>query len=84
MSNMTVSKLSFFNDLNLMSYLPPHIVNDANGDLTLRLYDTVDKSYSFLSASGKKSVTGRIVAYMKVSRKVLIENSEAFKSEFVG
>lgn len=39
---------------------------------------------SFLAANRKENVSGRILAIMKVSRKVLVDNSEPFKFEFTG
>ena len=61
-----------------------YIVIDTDGDLILRLYKTFDENESFLAANRKDTVFGRIVAILKVSRKVLVDNSELFKAEFTG
>lgn len=62
----------------------PRIIVIANtGDLNVRLYKTEGETEVFIPADGKR-LTGRALASFKVSRKVLIENSDEFKTMLGG
>ncbi|KAF8866840.1 hypothetical protein BDZ45DRAFT_768617 [Acephala macrosclerotiorum] len=65
---------------------PTKIVIDDNGDLMLNLHRILrkdDETETFVGVDGKET-RGTIIATMKVSRQVLMDNSRPFKAEFTG
>jgi hypothetical protein len=56
---------------------------DPEGDLTIRLYQTLKTGPTFISASGNM-MSGHILSTMKLSRQILIDNSSQFNRMLSG
>jgi hypothetical protein len=55
------------------------VLIDESGKLNLRLYKAEGETEVIILANGQR-ITGRVLATFKVSRKVLIDNSNQFKA----
>jgi hypothetical protein len=69
--------------INLKTPKTQIIIIDAEGDLTIRLYETLKNGATFIGATGKMT-SGHILATFKVKRQLLVDNSSQFGTMLSG